>query len=216
MDRRSLVVAFVALLAVGLFAPPAVVVSAAPSEGSVLTAPAGFDAPEIDRHRSAFRSSGLSRADTEGVLDQRTRASVYRAIRDTPGADLVTLADAVDVTKSTVRYHVDVLRNAGLVEAAELGGALRFAPAERDADLAAATSADPTNAVLEAVAEAEPASVREVAERTGRAPSTVSHHLSTLADHGLVERERVGEAVVTRLSDETQEALSRGAVSADD
>lgn len=216
MDRRPLVAVLVALLVVGLLAPPAVAASDASDEGASLTAPVGFDAPEIDRYRTVVLSSGLSRADTEGVLDQRTRKAVYAAIRDSPGADLATLADAVGVTKSTVRYHVDVLRDAGLVAAAEIGGALRFAPAETNADLAAATSAEPTNAVLEAVAEAEPASVREVAAVTDRAPSTVSHHLSALADRGLVERERAGEAVVTRLTDETRAVVTDAPIPADD
>jgi predicted transcriptional regulator len=216
MERRPLVAALVALLVVGLFAPPAVATTGTPDEGTSLAAPVGFDSPEIDRYRSVVLSSGLSRADTEGVLDQRTRKAVYAAIRDSPGADLATLADAVGVTRSTVRYHVDLLRDAGLVEAAEIGGALRFAPAEMNAELAAATSAEPTNAVLEAVAESEPASVREVAAVTGRAQSTVSHHLSALADRGLVERERTGEAVVTRLTDETRAVVADVPIPADD
>ncbi|QLD87241.1 helix-turn-helix domain-containing protein [Natronomonas halophila] len=216
MDRRPLVAILVALLVVGLFAPPAVATTSAPEEGNSLTVPTGFELPEIDRYRSVVVSSGLLRADTEGILNQRTRAAVYEAIRESPGATLSALADAVGVTKSTVRYHVDVLRDAGLVEAVEVGGALRVAPAEMDADIAAATSAEPTNAVLEAVAETEPASVRAVAEVTGRAPSTVSYHLSTLADRGLVERERAGEAVLTRLTPETRDALSSPVVAADD
>lgn len=216
MDRRPLITALVALLLIGLLVPPAVASSDTSAENAEVALPAGFDAPEIDRYRSVALSSGLSRTDTDGVLDQRTRAAVYAAIRDSPGTDLATLVDAVGVTKSTVRYHVDVLRDAGLVDVAEAGGALRFAPAEMDAELAAVTSAEPTAAVLEAVADAEPASVRTVAEATDRAPSTVSHHLSALADSGFVERERVGEAVVTRLTSETRAVLSDPVVTADD
>lgn len=216
MDRRPLVTALVALLLVGLLVPPAVAASDTPTDTAGLALPAGFDSPEIDRYRSVVLSSSLSRTDTNGVLEQRTRAAVYAAIRDSPGADLAALVDAVSVTKSTVRYHVDVLRDAGLVEAAEAGGALRFAPAEMDAELAAVTSAKPTEAVLEAVSDAEPASVRTIAEATDRAPSTVSHHLSTLADRGFVERERAGEAVVTRLTDETRAVVVDAPVSADD
>jgi predicted transcriptional regulator len=216
MSRRPVALALAALLVVGLLAPPVVAANETAEERTTLTTPVGFDGPELDRYRSVVVSSGLSRADTDGVLDQRTREAVYAAIRESPGADLATLAGSVGVTKSTVRYHVDVLREAGLVEAAEIGGALRVAPAEMNADLAAATSAAPTSAVLEAVTENEPASVREVSAATGRAPSTVSHHLSTLADRGLVERERAGEAVLTRLTDETRAAMADRVVTADD
>jgi DNA-binding transcriptional ArsR family regulator len=155
-------------------------------------------------------------ADPDGVLEQPTRADVYAAVDSSPGETLAGLADAVGVTKSTVRYHVEVLRDAGLVAATEAAGALRVAPAEADAELAAALGAEGTGAVLDAVAEHEPASVTTVARATDRAPSTVSHHLSALEDRDLVERERAGEAVVTRLAPATRAALRAEASSADD
>lgn len=216
MDRWSFAVAFAVFLLVGLLAPPAAATTQASSDDHTLSASPVFDLPEIDRYRHVVFSSGLPRADTDGILNQRTRAAVYAAIRESPGADLTALADAADVTESTARYHVELLREAGLVEGVELGGALRFAPAGTNADLAAATSAEPTRAVLEAVATIEPASVRDVAAATDRAPSTVSHHLSGLADLGLVERTRVGEAVTTRLTEETRAAVVGASASADD
>lgn len=218
MTSRPLVVLLVAVLAAGLFTPVAVSAGDSPGDTATLSTPGGADSPALDRYRpAAVASSGLSRADTDGVLDQPTRAAVYRSIRDTPGSDLVDIADRVGVTKSTVRYHVDVLRDAGLVGAAEVAGALRFAPADMDAQLAGTMAADATGEILGAVATAEPASVTTVAEETDRAISTVSYHLSTLEDRGIVERERVGESVMTTLTDDTRAALPTAAVAlADD
>lgn len=209
MDSRFVALAFVAVLVASLFAPVPVTDAEGPAEDATLAAGNGADGLlALDRLRPTVASSGMARADTEGVLEQSTRAAVYATVRDTPGTTLAGIAAAVDVTRSTVRYHVDVLREAGLIDATEVAGALRFAPAESDVELAATLNADGPGAVLAAVAEHEPASVTTLAEVTDRAPSTVSHHLSTLEDRGLVDRERAGEAVVTTLAPATRTAMT--------
>jgi DNA-binding transcriptional ArsR family regulator len=53
-----------------------------------------------------------------------------------------------------------------------------------------------------------PATGATLAEATGRDPSTVSHHLSTLADEGLVERRREGRAVVNTLTPAAEETVA--------
>lgn len=217
MERRLVASLLAAALVVVLFVP--IPVAAADTDGKAAVSAVGGNADTIalDRFRSTVASSGLARTDTEGVLDQSTRASVYETIRDSPGATLSDVADAVGVTKSTVRYHARVLREAGLIEMTQVAGALRLAPADADVGLAAVLGADATRAVLDAVSEHEPASVRTLAEATDRAPSTVSHHLSSLEERGLIERERVGEAVVTTLTPATRSALSiDSSVPADD
>jgi predicted transcriptional regulator len=73
-------------------------------------------------------------------------------------------------------------------------------PAEADAELAGILRSDSIGSVLGAVADEEPASVTALADTTGRAVSTVSHHLSTLEERGYVDRTRRGEAVVTTLT----------------
>lgn len=166
------------------------------------------------RERTRGRNDGRvgaradSVADTDGVLEQSTRAAVYDAIVGSPGATLSELAAAVDVTKSTVRYHARMLRDADMVTATEVGGTLRYAPNDADAELAAVRRAGGSGDVLEAVAEREPASVSALAAATDRAPSTVSHHLSGLEERGLVERERTGESVVTTLADTARASMA--------
>ena len=209
MVRRVLVLAFVALLFAGVFTPGAGATTAS-VDGTALSAGDGIDAPVLDRLRPAASSSGLSRVDTDGVLEQPTRSAVYGAIEASPGTDLDSIATSVGVTKSTVRYHVGVLREADLVAATEVAGSLRFAPAETNVELAGILEAEATSAVLTAVAANEPASVRTVATAADRAPSTASYHLSALEDRGFVERERRGEAVVTMLSERTRSAIEDG------
>lgn len=207
MYRRSLVAIVVVAMLFSLV-PAGGVVAETPSDTAVGLPSAGADAPVTDRFRAGTTTGGVSRADADGVLEQPTRAAVYGTIEDSPGADLAGVAEEVGVTKSTVRYHVRVLREAGVVDTAEIGGTLRISVADVDAELAGVLRADSVGAVLEAVAEWEPASVTALATETDRAVSTVSHHLTTLEDRGLVERERRGEAVVTTLAPETRTAMA--------
>ena len=207
MCRRSLAAIVVVAMLLSLI--PVGGVAAETTADSVAGAPtSGADAQISDRLRTGTATSGLSRADTDGVLEQPTRAAVYGAIRDDPGTDLAGIAEEVDVTKSTVRYHVRVLRDAGLVEAAEVSGTLRFSVADANAELAGVLNEESSGQILEAVAQREPASVTALATETDRALSTVSHHLTTLEERGLVERERRGEAVVTSLTPETRTAMA--------
>lgn len=233
MASRFVASLFVAALLVTLFLPASVAAGEEPSDDGSLAAAVEADALVLDRLRPTVASPSqardaegaderssdrpVQRDDADGVLEQPTRAAVYRAIRDAPGGTLNGIADAVGVTKSTARYHARVLRDAGLVDAARVSGALRFAPADADVELHAVLRADGTGAVLDAVARHEPASVTELARATDRAPSTVSHHLSSLEERGLVERERAGEAVVTSLAPATRTAMpADGATPADD
>lgn len=224
MASRFVVALFVAAFVAALFVPATVAAADEPADDAALTLGDGVDAITIDRLRSTVatptparggeRSPGVpverapKEADRDGILEQSTRAAVYERVQESPGGTLADIADAVGVTKSTVRYHVRVLREAGLVDATEAAGALRVAPADADVELVASLNAPGTGAVLDAVAEQEPVSVTELAESTDRAPSTVSHHLSTLEERGLVERERVGESVVTTLAPTTRAALT--------
>lgn len=232
MASRFAVSLFTAAFVVSLFVPATVAAVDGSISDASTTVGGGAEAVALDRLRpavtspSSARGSGrstvattdpASRDDTHDALEQPTRADVYRAIWRAPGKTLSGLADAVGVTKSTVRYHARVLDDAGLVASTEASGALRYAPVEDDVELAAALNADGTGAVLDAVARHEPASVTTLAEATDRARSTVSHHLSALEERGIVERERSGEAVVTTLAPATKTALSGGAeASADD
>ena len=224
MASRVVLALLAAAFVAALFVPATVAAADEPADDAALTLGDGVDAISIDRLRTTVttpaparggeRSPGvpLDRAprevDREELLGQPTRAAVYDRVHEAPGETLSDIADAVGVTKSTVRYHVRVLREAGLVDATEAAGALRVAPADADVELVASLNAPGTGAILDAVAEHEPVSVTELAEATDRAPSTVSHHLTTLEERGFVERERAGESVVTTLAPATRAALT--------
>ncbi|WP_247000554.1 ArsR family transcriptional regulator [Halosolutus gelatinilyticus] len=155
---------------------------------------------------------GYSRYDDTDPLENETRATLHDSIRSMPGVNLAELSRDADVSRSTARYHLRVLEYERLVASSKVRGKRRLYPVVTDEDeriLAAALRDESTATVLEALAEREPATGSELADALDRDPSTITHHLSRLAEEELVERERDGRAVVNRLSGETRAMLAR-------
>ena len=172
----------------------------------------------LDRLRY-FIGLGYSRYDDSDPLAHETRARIHESVREEPGVHLSAVAGATDAPLSTVRHHLDVLADEGLVYDADLRGRRRYFPAaETDPALQAALADEATAAVVEALDRLGPASVGDLAEAVDRDRSTLSHHLDRLEDDGVVERERDGRAVVNRLSPAARTTLSEPTVeaSADD
>lgn len=148
---------------------------------------------------------GYSRHANTEPLDNEVRRRVNERVRATPGAHIAAIVEATDVSRSTVRYHLNVLETAGLITGEMIGGKHRYAPAGEDLATAAALYDGPAREVLDSVARFEPVSVTGLADAVDRAPSTVSHHLDRLADVGLLERERADGRVVVSLLPEARQ-----------
>lgn len=151
---------------------------------------------------------GYSRYDGSDPLENELRENVYKTITASPGIYIAKLSNETTIHRSTVRYHVRVLEEEGLVSETVLQGKHRLYPAEQNnLSLIAALDEEATAAVLQALLRLEPASVSLLADDLDRAPSTVSHHLTRLADEGLVTRERDRNTVCTRLLPHVRETL---------
>lgn len=143
-----------------------------------------------------------SRYDDSDPLDNEVRSRVYGVIEQSPGTYISEVSEQVSASRSTVRYHVRILEDEGLIVGDADRGKHRFYPTgSDDPALAAAMNDDATARVLDSIARLEPATVSALAEDLDRAPGTVSYHLDRLADDGLIEQERIGNSVVTRLAD---------------
>lgn len=156
---------------------------------------------------------GYSRYDDSSPLDNDVRRRVFQQIERSPGVHVSALADLTDASRSTVRYHVRVLEREGLVYDEKIRGKRRYFPVGSEApELLAALSDDATASVLDAVSRIGPANVSQLADDLDRTPGTVSYHLSRLETAGLVEQERDGGAVLTRLADPARAHLHDGLI----
>lgn len=144
---------------------------------------------------------GYTRQADAEPLEHDVRERVFDQVRSTPGAHIAAIVHETEIPRSTVRYHLRVLEDAGLVSGATIRGRHRYAPAGDDLELAAALHDEPTRAVLEAVGRFEPVSLTGLADEIGRAPSTVSHHLHELETAGLLRRESGNGRVEIRLDE---------------
>jgi len=154
--------------------------------------------------------AGYSRWDDESPLENDTRHALYHVVSDSPGQHVSQLADALDVSASTVRYHGRVLEEENLVEWVSLRGRNRLYPVDTDAfrhNLAAALNDEATARVLRGIDRAEPLHVTTLAADIDRSPSTVSYHLSWLEDANLVQTTDEGRTVVVRLDPRARASL---------
>lgn len=171
---------------------------------------------DIDEAPGSTTVRSYSRYDGSNPLDNVTRAKIFATVGDAPGLSLSALSERAEIPRSTVRYHVRILEEEGLVETATVRGKHRVHPAGNDnPELAASLSDDSTAELLETVAHDGPASVSDLAAALDRTPGTVSYHLERLADDGLIERERAGNAVVTTLADDVAAAMNTAGNAAD-
>lgn len=149
-------------------------------------------------------------ADPE-ALDLETRRAVYRHLLEYPGLHLRELTREIDLSPTTVRYHLDQLVDADLVTRTDEDGYTRFYPRVEGGpgprDVVGADEKEvlnllrqrvPLGIVLHLLTEG-PTPQGELAEALDVAASTASYHLDKLREAGVVDRERQGRSVLYSL-----------------
>lgn len=148
------------------------------------------------------------RHDGSDPLEHETRERIHERVSAAPGRTLTELSEALDTPLSTVRHHVKVLERERVVVSRKLRGNRRLYPLGAEhAELAAALHEESSAAVLAALHDQGRATVGEVVDHVEKSYSTVSYHLSRLADEGLVVQEREGRRTVSRLAPDVESLL---------
>lgn len=182
------------------------------------TAPAGLSAPPVVTGAAVTGALALAlllaaklgilpfytRLSRDELLEHEGRRRVYEAIDEAPGCALATVAERADITRSTTRYHLRRLEDAGLVQSVKAADARRFFPAgydpdemEREALLATGRTRD----VYEAIRADPGASLQEISQQADIAASSAHRIVERLEEAGLVERGRSGRSVELRATE---------------
>lgn len=151
--------------------------------------------------------------DESDPLEHEHRRTVYQAITENPGVYLSELGESSDISLSTVRHHLQVLERENLIKSEKIRGKRRFYPVGADDTALVAALSDPAvRSLLETLADLGDARNDRLVEELERSPSTVSHHLSSLEEDGLIVRERRGRTNVNRLAPDVANSLGEGGI----
>ncbi|QDX40526.1 metalloregulator ArsR/SmtB family transcription factor [Salarchaeum sp. JOR-1] len=138
-------------------------------------------------------------------LELASRREIYQQIADTPGIHFRALLDTLDYAQGTLQYHLRQLADENLIEVSDDGKYTRYYPAaefdETDQVVMNALRREYSRRILAHLLVDGPLSTTELSDRLDKAKSTVSWHLSNLADADLVTNERDGRSVVYAVSD---------------
>lgn len=142
------------------------------------------------------------RARAEPELE--SRRAIYRSVRASPGVHFRGLLRELDYAQGTLQYHLRWLVDEGLVEAVDDGEYTRYYPSEFEPEDWAVMNAlrrEYSRRIVAILAAEGPQTTNGLAERLGKAQSTISWHLSRLHDAGVVTKSRVGQSVEYDLED---------------
>ena len=138
-------------------------------------------------------------------LDLASRRAIYQHVAENPGVNFRALLDALDYAQGTVQYQLRWLADEGLIEVADDGQYTRYYPAAEfdaaDQRVMNALRREYSRRILAHLLTDGPLSTTDLSDRLDKAKSTVSWHLSNLAEADLVTKERDGRAVVYEVSD---------------
>jgi len=138
-------------------------------------------------------------------IDLDSRRAIYQQIADTPGVHFRALLDDLDYAQGTLQYHLHWLADEGLIDVSNDGKYTRYYPAaefdEVDQAVMNALRREYSRRILAHLLTDGPLSTTELSNRLGKAQSTISWHLSNLADADLVTKEREGRSVAYDVSE---------------
>jgi predicted transcriptional regulator len=138
-------------------------------------------------------------------LELESRRVIYQRIADTPGLHFRALLEELEYAQGTLQYHIRLLADEGLIEVSDDGKYTRYYPAaefdEADQAVMNALRREYSRRILAHLLADGPLSTSDLSDRLEKANSTVSWHLSNLADADLVTKERDGRSVVYEVTD---------------
>lgn len=139
----------------------------------------------------------------EEILDHYIRGKIHGYILANPGDHYSSIRKALDVTNSSLTYHLSVLEKEALIRSERDGMYKRFYPKGAklsEKEVGALTPVQ--NRIIEAIKETPGICQKDIASMLGVSSSTVNYHISRLVQKGIVRSKRKGMKIAYYFSRE--------------
>lgn len=145
-----------------------------------------------------------ARIEGPALLEHHAREQILDILKREPGLAFHEVQDLVGLAPGTTKWHLDKLQGSRFLSSTRDGRHTRYYPRGLDPKTVRAIVAvrDPSRLTIVRMVLRNPGITQgDLARSTGLAQSTVSHHLSRLAEDGLVTSSRDGRAVRYQVGD---------------
>ncbi|WP_456474149.1 winged helix-turn-helix transcriptional regulator [Candidatus Pyrohabitans sp.] len=134
----------------------------------------------------------------KNILENIQRQRIYKYVLNNPGTNIEELSRNLRINRSTLRYHLKVLEYSGKLTIEKIGRYTRIYQNSMIFDnnqkfIAAAMRKESESKILKVILENPGINNREISKITGLDKSTVSRHIKTLIDAGLLEIKNDGK-----------------------
>lgn len=161
--------------------------------GAVGAALAAINATELGRYKFlCFVLPLYSKLKKEEVLDHYVRGKIHGYVLANPGDHYSSIRKTLDLTNSSLTYHLRVLEKEGLVKSQRDGMYKRFYPIGAKFPDNGGPFTLVQQRIIEAITETPGICQKDIAAMLGVSSSTVNYHIEKLAQNGVIEARRKG------------------------
>ncbi|NPA47877.1 MAG: metalloregulator ArsR/SmtB family transcription factor [Thermococci archaeon] len=131
----------------------------------------------------------------------KRREEIFEVIKRRPGVTFREITRELDVGVGTLQYHLRILEEEGRVFSKRIGGRRYLFPCEmreRAQRILMAISTENRRKVLLALLDG-PLTQTKITKKTGMSQPSVSYHLKSLVELGVVQEKRVGRKRIYRV-----------------
>lgn len=161
-----------------------------------------------------FAYLGYRKIAKTAVFNNRNRERIYRAIQEKPGRNLTSLTQATGINESTLKYHLVVLSLKNKISSFQCIDSVRYFEnkgqyTDFEKRILGQFSGGTDATILDILFVSPGLTQKEIAEKIGISPASVSWHMHRLDHEGIVVSEKKGKYVRFSLTESALRVLRR-------
>ncbi|AKB50608.1 Transcriptional regulator, ArsR family [Methanosarcina barkeri str. Wiesmoor] len=148
---------------------------------------------------------GFKIVDTENVLDNLNRSSIYTYIKTKPGACISEIVEKTGLGRGKVRHHITILAVQNKIEVHKDGGKIRYFENnstydEEEIKIISALQNITNQRIVSEIQNGKCNTNSALAHEIGVSRATISWYMRTLKEVELINEERKGKNIIYRIN----------------